>query len=117
MGKQVLVMVRHSPCNDARAREAVRMALGLEIADHAVTVAFVDAGAGAALACRPEEAGQEPWAEHLEMLCMLGHRLWVEEESLARLGLPRERLFPGVEAVPRAAIEAAVLAADVALAL
>lgn len=117
MGKRVLVIVRRAPFNDARAREAIRMALGLEIADHEVTVAFVDAGAGAALGCRPEALGQEHWAEHLDLLRLLGHRLWVEEESLAALGLPQGHLAPGVEAVPRAAIVAAAEEADVVLAI
>lgn len=117
MGKRVLVMVRHGAWNDDRAREALRMALGLEIADHDVTVAFVEAGVGAAVACRPEQAGRPPWCEYLEMLRMLGHRLWVEKESLERLGLTPETICAGAEVVPRAALAAALWEADVALAV
>lgn len=116
--KRVAVLVRRPPLNDSRAGSAVRMALGLEIRDHEVTVAFLDEGVFAALAgLDPARVGGEPWAEYLEMLHACGHRLWAEAESLGRFGLDPARLFPGVEAVPGERIRAALLEADAALSL
>lgn len=116
--KRVTVLVRRPPLNDSRAGSAVRMALGLEIKDHEVTVAFLDEGVFAALAgLDPVRAGGDPWADYLEMLHACGHRLWAEAESLGRFGLDPARLFPGVEAVPGERIAAALPESEAVLSL
>lgn len=117
VGKAVLVLVRHSPLNGDRDAEALRMAVGLEIYDNRVTVAFLDAGVFAAVPCDPAMVGAEPFARHVEALAMLGHNLWAEAESLARYGLAVGALLPGVAAVPRERVLAAMLECDAVLSL
>lgn len=117
-GKRVTVLVRRSPLNSGKAGEAIRMALGLEIKDHRVTVIFLDEGVFATVQeLDPALTGCEPWSECAEMLHVLGHRLWVEEESLDRLALDRGRLDPRVEVVPRGRILMELTESDAAVSL
>lgn len=117
-GKRVSVLVRRPPLNTGKAGESLRMALGLEIKDHRVTVIFMDEGVfSAAGGLNPAEAGCEPWSEYVDMLHLLGHRLWAEEESLNRLSLDRARLDPRIEVVPRERILAELAENDAAISL
>lgn len=115
-GKQVAVLVRRPPFNTGRDGSAVRMALGLEIADHDVTVVFLDEGVLAAVAeVTAELVGGEPWKEYLETLDLCGHRLWAEAESLARFGLNEVRLAPKVEVTSASEIIDLLADADVTI--
>lgn len=90
------------------------MSVGLTIKDHAVTVALIEAGVLAALPLQPQLVEAPPLAKHIEMLCMLGERVWVEAESAAAF-CPGAEFLEGVEIVSREKIEASMVRADVVI--
>lgn len=111
--KTVLVLVRRSPLQTTRGAEALRMAVGLHLAENAATVALLDAAAWLATGLRPEIVGSEGVRKHLEMIVALGGRVVVEEESLAAMGIDRSRLLAGIEVLPAAAIVDLISDSDV----
>lgn len=92
------------------------MALGLEIANHQVTLIFLDQGV--LYAKRPPEGPQgvaPPWFPYLEMLLQLGHRLMVGRESAAKAGLGEADLAPGIGVIDEASLPAELLRMDAAM--
>lgn len=113
--KAVCVVVRQAPIGTGHAAEGLRMAVGLTLAGHRVTVVLADAGVLAGLLTRPGRVGAAPLAKPIEMLLALGHAVWVEHESLARFGLPAAPLLPGVAVLPGDVLWAEIAASDVVL--
>jgi len=89
------------------------MAVGLTLADNAVTVIFQDDGVYTLLPAQPSTIGSLEVDKHLETLQLLNVRLAAEEESLAERKLSQlkwdvERLARGEMARLLAASEAVV---------
>ena len=85
--KKVAIIIRKSPFNTLRNSEALRMSVGLTLADNAVQVIFVGDGVYTLLGTRPEVIDSPILDKHLEMLKLLGHSLVAERESLQERGL------------------------------
>ena len=115
MAKRVVILVRRAPLAHSATTEAVRIALGQTLADHAVTLLYIDDGAGAAGALKPELTGGEVFDEALALLEACNVRQAVEQSSLtrARIGKPRA----AVEVIDRAAALALINGADVLVGL
>lgn len=77
------------------------MALGQTLADNSVTVLLLDAAVWAAVPAHPELVGGGELKKHIDTIILLKHRVWVEEESLHKYGVTRDRMLPGIEAVSR----------------
>jgi sulfur relay (sulfurtransferase) DsrF/TusC family protein len=87
MGR-VSVVIKGSPFNSLRCSEALRMSLGLTLADdNRVSVIFVGDAVYALLEAQPELIESPEVGRHLETLLMLGHELIAEEEALQERGL------------------------------
>jgi len=80
--KRVAVVIRKSPLNTCRNSEVLRMAVGLTLADNAVSVIFLDDGVYTLLPTHPSRIGSLEVDKHLETLPLLNVRLAAEEESL-----------------------------------
>ena len=81
--KRVAVVVRQSPFNTCRNAEALRMTVGLTLADNVITVIFRDDGVYTLLPTEPSRIGSLGLDKHLETLPLLHVRLVAERESLA----------------------------------
>lgn len=66
--KRVVVAVRSAPLTTGRVHEALRMALGLTLSNHQVTVAYVGEGAGGALKVDGLAVQRPGLADSLELL-------------------------------------------------
>jgi sulfur relay protein TusC/DsrF len=80
--KQVAVLIRQSPFNTCRNSEALRMTVGLTLADNAIAVIFRDDGVYTLLPTQPALIGSLEIDKHLETLQLLDVRLIAEQESL-----------------------------------
>jgi len=80
--KHVAVVIRKSPLNTCRTSEALRMTVGLTLADNAITVIFREEGVYALLATQPSLIGSLGFDKHLETLPLLNVRVVAERESL-----------------------------------
>jgi sulfur relay protein TusC/DsrF len=87
--KQVAVVVRQAPFNTCRNSEALRMTVGLTLADHGIAVIFRDDGVYTLLPTQPALIGSHEIDKHLETLQLLNVRLIAERESLAERHLSR----------------------------
>ncbi len=105
--KDVVVLVREAPADNPSDGEALRMALGLEIGNHRVTVIFLERGVYYAI--RPGTGCKANWFQYLDYLLQLGHNLCVGEESLRRAGLSEEDLVPGVGVIAEDSLAARFL--------
>ncbi|MBI4316894.1 MAG: DsrE family protein [Chloroflexi bacterium] len=99
--KQSTVVIRKSTFNTLRNSEALRMSVGLTLADNAVQVVFIEDGVYALLPTAPELIGSGTLEKHIQTLLMLKHRLVAEKESLETRGLSPDRLKHKVEILPR----------------
>ena len=81
--KHVAVMIRKSPFNTCRNSEALRMTVGLTLADNAIAVIFRDDGVYTLLPTQPAMIGSLEVDKHLETLQLLNVRLIAEKEALA----------------------------------
>lgn len=106
------VLIRDGPSGSRSDGEALRMALGLEIADHEVTVVLLDAGVF--YAKKPHDREPE-WFPYLELLLQLGHRLLVGRESAARAGLEETDLLASVGVIDEASLSSELLKMHVAI--
>lgn len=85
--KHVVVAIRSSPLTTTRVHEGFRMALGLTLSNHQVTVAYTGDGAGAALALDGETVQRPGLADSLDLFEACKIREIVEREAL----LPAQR--------------------------
>jgi sulfur relay protein TusC/DsrF len=81
--KNVAVIVRTSPFNTCRNSEALRMTVGLTLADNAIVVVFQDDGVYTLLATQPALIDSLEVDKHLETLQLLNVRLVAEQEALS----------------------------------
>jgi hypothetical protein len=91
---RVAILVRRTPVGDSTT-EALRVALGMTLADHQVTIVYLDDGAGAA-----GELGPGVAEDALSLLGPCHVRQVVDAASLERARVARAR--DGVELVDRA---------------
>jgi sulfur relay (sulfurtransferase) DsrF/TusC family protein len=80
--KHVAVGIRQTPFNTCRNSEALRMTVGLTLADHSIAVIFRDDGVYTLLPTQPALIGSLEIDKHLETLQLLNVRLIAERESL-----------------------------------
>jgi sulfur relay (sulfurtransferase) DsrF/TusC family protein len=97
--KRVTVVVRSSPLNTCRNAEALRMTVGLTLAENAIAVVFKDDGVYTLLPLQPALIGGLELDKHLETLQLLNVRLIAEQESLDERQLTQ--LKWDVERLPR----------------
>lgn len=88
------------------------MSVGQTLGGHQITVALVDAAALGALAADDALLDMPSLNKHIEMLGLLGHKVVVEKESLAKYGHGEAELRPGVQLVDAETILAELTAAD-----
>jgi sulfur relay (sulfurtransferase) DsrF/TusC family protein len=81
--KRVAVVIRQTPFNTGRNSEALRMTVGLTLADLGIAVIFQDDGVYTLLPTQPALIGALEIDKHLETLQLLNVRLIAERESLA----------------------------------
>ena len=80
--KDVVVAVRSSPLTTGRVHEALRMALGMTLSNHRVTVAYTGEGASAALTLDGDVLHRPGLTESLELFDACQIREVVEQEAL-----------------------------------
>lgn len=81
--KKVLVLVKRPPFGSEHAGEALRLAVGLTLADNnEITVALVGDGVGLLRELDPSAIAALEVKKHLDALQMLGVKLVAEAESL-----------------------------------
>ena len=85
--KKVTVIISKSPFNTLRNSEALRMSVGLTLADNAVQVVFVGDGVYTLLDNSPETIDSPELRKHIETLKMLKHQIIAEKESLDERGI------------------------------
>lgn len=98
--RKVCVVLRRVPVSSLRNSEALRMSVGLTLADNDVAVVFLGDGVYTLAALKPELLPSADVAKHLEALGMLGCRLVaegeaLEERELGELAWSVERLARG----------------------
>lgn len=106
--------VRSSPLTTGRVHEALRMALGMTLSNHRVTVAYTGEGASAALSLKGEILHRPGLAESLELLEACQIREVVERDALAPAHRPAVRTR--VQSLDRDAVASLVAASDVVIA-
>lgn len=111
--KHVVVAVRSHPLTTGRVHEALRMALGMTLSNHRVTVAYTGDGACAALKLDGERLQRPGLAESLELLDACHIREVVESDALT--ARHRGALRSRVEPVSRAAVVALLKTSDVVI--
>lgn len=77
-----MVAVRSSPLTTGRVHEALRMALGMTLSNHRVTVAYTGEGASAALALDGDMLHRPGLSESLDLFDACQIREVVEQEAL-----------------------------------
>lgn len=94
--KDVVVAVRSSPLTTGRVHEALRMALGLTLSNHQVTVAYMGDGATAALQMEGTILMRPGLEDSLELFEACRIREVVELESVpqAHRAAIRQRIEP-----------------------
>lgn len=80
--KRVAVIIRKSPFNTCRNAEALRMTVGLTLADNAIAVVFREDGVYTLLPTQPSLIGAPEIDKHIETLRLLNVRLVAEREAL-----------------------------------
>ncbi|MDO8670478.1 MAG: DsrE family protein [Dehalococcoidia bacterium] len=102
--KKVAVVIRYSPLGSVRSAEALRMSVGLTLADNDITVLLVDDAAWLTTALSPERIGGGDIKKPIDTLHLLKAPIWVEKESLASRGIADDEVSAGVEIVSASAI-------------
>ncbi|HUJ79067.1 MAG TPA: hypothetical protein VLY45_01985 [Nitrospiria bacterium] len=113
--KRVVVLVRRAPLASSATAEALRVAVGMTLADHEVTVLYIDEGAGAAAELQPALTGGADIGEALSLFAPCHVREAVEDASLQRARVAQVR--PGVELINRSAALSLIVGAEVLLAV
>jgi sulfur relay (sulfurtransferase) DsrF/TusC family protein len=113
--KRVLVLVRRPPLARSATTEALRVAVGMTLGDHEVTVLYIDEGAGAAAELQPALAGGADIGEALSLFGPCHVREAVESASLEEARVAKVR--QGVERVNRSAALSLIGDADILLAV
>ncbi len=108
--KSTIVIISQPPLATLRVAEGLRTCVGLTLCDGAAHALFIDDGVYALLKTEPERVAMPEYARHIETLKELGHRLYVERESLEERGI--EPASCGAEIIPRANIAALLLDSD-----
>lgn len=108
-----MVAVRSSPLTTGRVHEALRMALGMTLSNHRVTVAYTGDGASAALKINGDILQRPGLAESLDLFDACQIREVVEQDALppAYRGAVRSR----VEPIDRDALVGLLAASDVVI--
>jgi sulfur relay (sulfurtransferase) DsrF/TusC family protein len=113
--KRVLVLVRRPPLARSGTTESLRVAVGMTLGDHEVTVLYIDDGAGAAAELQPVLAGGADIGEALSLFGPCHVREAVESASLQAARVVKVRR--GVEVIDRPAALSLIGGADVLLAV
>ena len=108
--KHVTLLFTRPPYGDIYYTEGLRAAVGLTagIDEHTVDVVYVGDGVYFAL----KGVDRTDSARYIGTLAKGGHRLKVEEESLAERGIKRAELAEDVEVIPRSQVVALLSKAD-----
>ena len=85
--KKVTVVLQKSPFNTLRNSEALRMSLGLTLANNAVSVIFTSDAVYNLLPAFPENIKSPAFGRHIEMLNTLKCKLIAEKESMEERGI------------------------------
>ncbi|MEK6545934.1 MAG: DsrE family protein [Nitrospinota bacterium] len=85
--KKVTVVLQKSPFNTLRNSEALRMSLGLTLANNAVRVVFVHDAVYSLLPAKPDKIESPVFGRHIEMLNTLKCRVVAEKESIEEKGI------------------------------
>ena len=111
--KDVVVAVRSNPLTTTRVHEALRMALGMTLLNHRVTVAYIGDGAFAALGLNGEVLQRPGLAESLDLFeaCRIQEVVERDELPPAQRGAMRSRVRP----VDRSEVVALCAKADVVI--
>ena len=80
--KRVAVVIHNSPFNTCRNAEALRMTVGLTLADNTIAVIFREDGVYTLLPTQPALIGALEIDKHIETLKLLNVRLMAEREAL-----------------------------------
>lgn len=80
--KKVTVVLQKSPFNTLRNSEALRMSLGLTLANNAISIIFTSDAVYNLLPAFPENINSPVFGRHIEMLNTLKCKLIAEKESL-----------------------------------
>ena len=110
--KEIVVIIRHSPLNSIKDAEALRMSVGLTLADDAVTAILVEKAAWLAVPLAPSTIDGGEITKPINTLGLLGMKVKVEEEALAKYGIDQQELLKGIEVISRAEIAREIAAAD-----
>ncbi len=114
--KQIIIVIRHSPFNNSRNAEGLRMSVGLTLKNDAVSVVFLDDGVyHASTRLKPELIGAHASNQEFEMLNMLGCGLFADGKSLERTGIAESELRDGVKGVAASEIADMLAKADVVI--
>lgn len=108
-----MVAVRSNPLTTGRVHEALRMALGMTLSNHRVTVAYTGDGACAALALQSDRIQRPGLTDSLELFDACHIREVVERDALPvrYRGGVRARVQP----IERADLTALLAASDVVI--
>lgn len=100
--RPVCVVLRQVPVSSLRNAEALRMSVGLTLAENDVTIVFVGNGVYTLLPIEPERLGAPEVDKHMETLGALGCRIVAEAEALEERGI--KELAWSAERLPRAEV-------------
>jgi sulfur relay (sulfurtransferase) DsrF/TusC family protein len=113
--KRVVMLVRHAPLASNATAEALRVAVGMTLGDHGVTILYIDEGAGAAGELQPALAGGADLGEALSLFGPCHVREAVESSSLEQARVAKVRR--GIDLIDRPAALSLIGDADVLLAV
>jgi sulfur relay (sulfurtransferase) DsrF/TusC family protein len=113
--KRVVMLVRRAPLASSATAESLRVAVGMTLGDHQVTVLYIDEGAGAAAELQPVLAGGADLGEALALFGPCHVREAAERVSLEQARVAKVR--QGVELIDRSAALSLLGGADVLLAV
>ena len=111
--KRVVIIIREAPLVTVRTSEALRIAVGMTLADHQVQVLYLGQGAYAALDIKPEAVAQPEVKQSLELFPGMKVRECVEREALPPWATQRVR--KGCEVTDRVIIMETIRQADVVI--
>lgn len=104
--------MNRSPLNSVKAAEGLRQGLGLTLADNEVTVLLLDAAAWLAVLLSPQRVGGGEIKKHLDTLSLVGGKVKVEAESLARWRIESGNVMSGIRVVGQGEVAAEMAAAE-----
>jgi sulfur relay (sulfurtransferase) DsrF/TusC family protein len=113
--KRVVMLVRRAPLASSATAEALRVAVGMTLGDHEVSILYIDEGAGAAAELQPALAGGADLGEALSLFDPCHVREAVERASLEQARVAKVRR--GIDLIDRPAALSLIGGADVLLAV